>query len=81
MDKLAMRRIRTVAIFPTMFTLGNLVCGFFSIVVAARVDAPTAESIARQPVSSDIDFTHPTRVIRRAGSERSDAEHACSAAG
>ena len=25
---------------PTMFTLGNLVCGFFAIVVAARVDAP-----------------------------------------
>ena len=51
-----MRRIRTVAIFPTMFTLGNLVCGFFSIVVAARVDAPTAESIAKQPVSSDVSY-------------------------
>ncbi|HEX4143830.1 MAG TPA: CDP-diacylglycerol--serine O-phosphatidyltransferase [Pirellulales bacterium] len=58
-----MRRIRTVAVFPTMFTLGNLVCGFFSIVVAARVDAPTAESIARQPVSSDVSFAHPTRVL------------------
>ena len=36
-----MRPIRTIAIFPTMFTLGNLVCGFFAIVVASRVDAPT----------------------------------------
>jgi CDP-diacylglycerol--serine O-phosphatidyltransferase len=35
-----MRPIRTFAILPTMFTLGNLVCGFFAIVVAARVDAP-----------------------------------------
>jgi len=31
--------------FPTMLTLGNLVCGFFAIVVAARVDAPTREMI------------------------------------
>jgi CDP-diacylglycerol--serine O-phosphatidyltransferase len=38
-----MRPIRTVAVFPTMFTLGNLVCGFFAIVVASRVDAPTQE--------------------------------------
>lgn len=35
-----MRPIRTIAVFPTMFTLGNLVCGFFAIVVAARVDKP-----------------------------------------
>ena len=55
-----MRRIRTVAVFPTMFTLGNLVCGFFSIVVAARVDAPTAASIAKQQVSRDVPFKHPT---------------------
>jgi CDP-diacylglycerol--serine O-phosphatidyltransferase len=38
-----MRIIRTVAIFPTMFTLGNLVCGFFAIVVASRVYKPTSE--------------------------------------
>ena len=35
-----MRHIRTIAILPTLFTLGNLVCGFFAIVVASRVDAP-----------------------------------------
>lgn len=40
-----MRLLRTVAIFPTMFTLGNLVCGFFAIVVAARVDAPLAGAL------------------------------------
>ena len=37
-----MTRIRTVAVLPTLFTLANLVCGFFAIVVAARVDAPTS---------------------------------------
>lgn len=35
-----MRPIRTIAVFPTMFSLGNLVCGFFAIVVASRVDKP-----------------------------------------
>jgi CDP-diacylglycerol--serine O-phosphatidyltransferase len=37
-----MGRIRTVAVLPTLFTLGNLVCGFFAIVVASRVEAPTS---------------------------------------
>jgi CDP-diacylglycerol--serine O-phosphatidyltransferase len=40
-----MKRIRTLAILPTMFTLGNLVCGFFAIVVAARVGKPDLASI------------------------------------
>jgi CDP-diacylglycerol---serine O-phosphatidyltransferase len=35
-----MRRIRAVALFPTIFTLGNLVCGFFAIVVASRIARP-----------------------------------------
>jgi CDP-diacylglycerol--serine O-phosphatidyltransferase len=35
-----MKPIRTVAVFPTMFTLANLVCGFFAIVAAARVETP-----------------------------------------
>ena len=35
-----MRPIRTFAILPTMFTLGNLVCGFFAIVIASRVRTP-----------------------------------------
>jgi CDP-diacylglycerol--serine O-phosphatidyltransferase len=36
-----MRPIRTFAILPTMFTLGNLVCGFFAVVIASRVGTPT----------------------------------------
>lgn len=35
-----MRMLPPIAVFPTIFTLGNLVCGFFAVVVAARVDAP-----------------------------------------
>ncbi|MBI1904109.1 MAG: CDP-alcohol phosphatidyltransferase family protein, partial [Planctomycetia bacterium] len=34
------RRIRAVAVLPTLFTLGNLVCGFFAIMVAAWDDPP-----------------------------------------
>jgi CDP-diacylglycerol--serine O-phosphatidyltransferase len=57
-----MKRIRTVAVFPTIFTLGNLICGFFAIVVAARVERPTSLDI---PQAGDIAFQHPTRVIRQ----------------
>ncbi len=37
-----MRPIRTISVFPTLLTLGNLICGFFAIVVAARVEKPVA---------------------------------------
>lgn len=46
------RRIPTVAVLPTLFTLGNLVCGFFAIVVASRVDI-------RDPLAADpTDWTN-----------------------
>ena len=57
-----MNRIRTVAVFPTMFTLGNLVCGFFAIVVAARIERPTSLEI---PSAADIVFRQPTRIIKQ----------------
>jgi CDP-diacylglycerol--serine O-phosphatidyltransferase len=51
-----MSKLRTVAILPTLFTLGNLVCGFFAIVVAARVDKPTS---AETPTAAAIQWgTH-----------------------
>ncbi|HZZ72972.1 MAG TPA: CDP-diacylglycerol--serine O-phosphatidyltransferase [Pirellulales bacterium] len=49
---LSMRRIRTVAILPTLFTLGNVVCGFFAIVVAARIVKPTAEYDVSTPAAN-----------------------------
>ena len=36
-----MKPIRAVAVFPTLFTLGNLMCGFFAVVVASRIEKPT----------------------------------------
>ncbi|MBX3424364.1 MAG: CDP-diacylglycerol--serine O-phosphatidyltransferase [Pirellulales bacterium] len=44
-----MRRIRAVAVFPTLFTLGNLVCGFFAIVVASRIARPGDETFVAPP--------------------------------
>ena len=38
-----MRPIRTISVFPTLLTLGNLICGFFAIVVAARIDKPESD--------------------------------------
>jgi len=49
-----MRPLLTIAVFPTMLTLGNLVCGFFAIVVASRVDAPNPAA---------IDPTDPTSIM------------------
>jgi CDP-diacylglycerol---serine O-phosphatidyltransferase len=37
------RRLRTISVLPTLFTLGNLFCGFFAIVVAARVAKPDTD--------------------------------------
>ncbi len=39
------KRIRVVNGLPTMFTLGNLVCGFFAIVIAARVAKPVQPEV------------------------------------
>lgn len=47
-----MRRLRTIAVLPTMFTLGNLVCGFFAIVVASRLDRPD-ETMALTELDSE----------------------------
>lgn len=49
--------MRSIAMLPTMFTLGNLVCGFFAIVVAARVDAPNPGL---------VDANDPTNVMHSA---------------
>lgn len=60
-----MRPVRAINVLPTLFTLGNLVCGFFAIVVASRIakagtldilPSPKLET-ARQLFDS-IDPTH-----------------------
>ena len=54
-----MKPIRSVAVFPAMFTLGNLVCGFFAIVAAARVELPTQADppATYERVMKDFDST------------------------
>ena len=50
------RRLRAVAVLPTLFTLGNLVCGFFAIAVTSRIHKPeTAET----PIAPIINFQQP----------------------
>ncbi len=56
-----MRRIRTVAIFPTLLTLANLICGFFALVVASRIDAPT-ETSDKTPITAEINIHQIPRV-------------------
>ena len=48
-----MRPNRTFAILPTMFTLGNLVCGFFAIVIASRVQTPLSPEGIMQTSATD----------------------------
>lgn len=47
-----MKPIRTIAVLPTMFTLGNLVCGFFAIIVTANLERATRDSITLDPTDS-----------------------------
>jgi CDP-diacylglycerol---serine O-phosphatidyltransferase len=44
-----MKPIRAVSVLPTMFTLGNLVCGFFAIVVLSRIDKPVGAAFETTP--------------------------------
>jgi CDP-diacylglycerol--serine O-phosphatidyltransferase len=63
-----MRKIRTIAVLPTLFTLGNLICGFFAIVVASRVAAP--ESL--DPLTTQrIGITAPSQLAF----DKSDPTH------
>lgn len=64
-----MRKIRTIAVLPTLFTLGNLVCGFFSIVVASRVERPLTDRIPPSPAGVVVAFdsTDPTHNIMLSG--------------
>jgi CDP-diacylglycerol--serine O-phosphatidyltransferase len=49
-----MRPVRAVAVLPTLFTLGNLLCGFFAIVVASRIDAPGLTEFAPAPKFENV---------------------------
>ena len=59
-----MKPIRAIAVLPTLFTLGNLVCGFFAIVVASRIAKPGIVAMGPSPVLGSardlIDSVDPT---------------------
>jgi len=71
-----MRRLLAIPVLPTMFTLGNLVCGFFAIVVAARIDRPVSIDV---PTAVEIAFKNPTGVMRQL--DANDPTHNCMLAG
>lgn len=71
-----MHRLRAVSVLPTLFTLANLICGFFAIVVASRVEAPTSAEI---PTASAIHSVAPTQVFKEL--KREDPVHNCMLAG
>ena len=47
-----MKPIRAIAVLPTLFTLGNLVCGFFAIVVLSRIEKPIGRAVRAGAESS-----------------------------
>ena len=71
-----MRKIRTVAVLPTLFTLGNLVCGFFAIVVAARVDRPETPDTPRAAAIGTLDPIKAAKVW-----DKEDPVHNCMLSG
>ena len=58
-----MKPIRAVAVLPTLFTLGNLICGFFAIVVLSRIERPVSDVV--QPAAK-IEVQHPAPVLSEA---------------
>ena len=49
-----MKPIRAVAVLPTLFTLGNLICGFFAIVVLSRIETT---GLGRLQTAAKIEFS------------------------
>lgn len=64
-----MKKIRAVAIVPTLFTLANLVCGFYAIVVVSRVERPTSVDT---PTASVIESASP---VKLRGLDKQDPVH------
>src|SRR3954464_10806097 len=68
-----MKPIRAVAVLPTLFTLGNLVCGFFAIVVLSRIERPLtdvpqpAPRITLQSPREFIESSDPTHNLMLCG--------------
>jgi CDP-diacylglycerol--serine O-phosphatidyltransferase len=66
-----MRPLRPIAVLPTLFTLGNLVCGFFAIVVVSRIASPDLIDFVPAPKIDSarqlLDSTDPTHNLMLCG--------------
>lgn len=71
-----MKPIRAVAVLPTLFTLGNLVCGFFAIVVLARIEKPVSDRFEPAPkIELKLDSAKDLRESARELIESDDPTH------
>jgi CDP-diacylglycerol--serine O-phosphatidyltransferase len=71
-----MKPIRAVAVLPTLFTLGNLVCGFFAIVVLARIERPTTADHQTTPrIELKLDSTQEFKESARELLSSDDPTH------
>lgn len=61
-----MKPIRAVAVLPTLFTLGNLICGFFAIVVLARIERPVTPQPPPVAPFQHVDVKSPGAVVEAA---------------
>lgn len=55
-------KFRPIAVLPTLFTLGNLVCGFFAIVVVSRVERPTSPDV---PSVAAVQAASPVGLLKQ----------------
>jgi CDP-diacylglycerol--serine O-phosphatidyltransferase len=71
-----MKPIRAVAVLPTLFTLGNLVCGFFAIVVLARIEKPEGTQFTPAPrIELNLDSAKELRESARDLIDSEDPTH------
>jgi CDP-diacylglycerol--serine O-phosphatidyltransferase len=70
-----MKPIRAVAVLPTLFTLGNLICGFFAIVVLSRIERPATADFQPTP---KFELAHKSpEEIKEELIDSDDATHNC----
>jgi CDP-diacylglycerol--serine O-phosphatidyltransferase len=70
-----MKPIRAVAVLPTLFTLGNLVCGFFAIVVLSRIERPaTADFKPAKNIKFDVKADEGLKQAARELGELTDSD-------
>ena len=71
-----MKPIRAVAILPTLFTLGNLICGFFAIVVLSRIERPVTDDFRpAESIKIDVKSPQALRASARALIDSDDPTH------